>query len=107
MLCEEPMKTFPLGEGKWHTSLGTSSWCKGRQVSKLPGGETLPRRKRPGKVTRSHTSRIQPGFVWAALASFVHFWAISLHWGFPPEVYFTLKKENHDLEVIKAVKHLN
>jgi len=47
------------------------------------------------------------GFARAALASSDHFWTISFHCRLPPEVYFTLKKEFHDLEVIKAVKHLN
>jgi len=30
----------------------------------------------------------------------------TLPWGFPPEVYFTLQKENLDLEVIKALIQL-
>ena len=101
------MESFPLGEGNGHTPLGTSSRCWGRLASRKPGGETLPKRKTPRQTIGSHSSRFQPGFVWAALASSELFWANSLQCGSPPEVYFTLKKESRELEIIKVVKHLN
>jgi len=63
--------------------------------------------KTPGQTTGSHSNSFQPGFVWAALASSELFWANSLQCGSPPEVYFTLKKESRELEIIKVVKHLN
>jgi len=91
----------------WNKHQGSSSRSLGKQPSSQPAEKTLARGKRNKIITGSHSCRKQHDVVGVAFASSEWVCPISFQCGFPPDVYFTLKKENQGLEVFKAVNHLN
>ena len=82
----KPIKPFPLGEGNGHTPQDTSSSCRGGWLASKLVEKPSHEGKIPGQATGSHSSRFEPGFVWAVLAASEHFWAFSLQCSSPPEV---------------------